>query len=81
MVELSFYLASPDIARRCGVLGQRYVGKDGRVLIDNNDLSMLRLKPSEYVSGITGIEMITEQKADEVISENGYELKNEVNNK
>lgn len=72
MVDISFYLVSREIAVRCELIGQRYVAQDGRFILDNKDLSRLRLTSEEYVNGISNIEMITKKEAEDLIKENKY---------
>lgn len=72
MIDIAYYLATKDIAKRCNLIGKRYMSKDGRFILDNKDLSRLRLTSTEYISGLRGIEMISHQKAQDLIAENGY---------
>ncbi len=72
MIDIAYYLATKDIAKRCNLIGHRYIAKDGRFILDNKDLSRLRLTSTEYISGLQGIEMISQKKAQDLIAENGY---------
>lgn len=72
MIDIAYYLATADIAKRCNLIGKRYMSEDGRFIIDNKDLSRLRLTSVEYVEGIKGIEKITHSKARDLVAENGF---------
>lgn len=73
MVDVAFYLVSEDIARRCGLIGQRYrVGY--KYILDNKDLSRLRLTSDEYVHGLQGIEEISNEEAKRLIVQGGYNM-------
>lgn len=72
MIDIAYYLATKDIAKRCNLIGKRYMSNDGRFILDNKDLSRLRLTSTEYISGLQGIEMISQKKAQDIIAENGY---------
>lgn len=72
MVDVAFYLVTEDIAQRSGLIGQRYITKDGRYILDNKDLSRVRFTTDEYISGLSGVEKISNERAKELIQENGY---------
>ena len=73
MVDSAFFLVSEDIARRCGLIGQRYrVGY--RYILDNKDLSRLRLTSDEFVNGLQGIEKISKEDAKRLIVQGGYNM-------
>lgn len=72
MLDVAFYLVSEDIAQRSGLIGERYITKDGRYILDNKDLSRVRFTTDEYISGLSGVEKITNEQAKELIKENGY---------
>ena len=72
MLDVAFYLVTEDIAQRSGLIGQRYITKDGRYILDNKDLSRVRFTTDEYISGLSGVEKITNERAKELIQENGY---------
>lgn len=72
MVDIAYYLVTKEIAKRCNLIGHRYVAKDGRFILDNNDLSRMRLTTEEFINGIVGAEMISHETARELIAENGH---------
>ena len=74
MVENAFYLVSADIARRSGLINERYRTKRGLYVLDYKDLSRVQFTPEEYISGLQGVEMITAQEAKRLIMENGYKM-------
>lgn len=72
MVDVAFYLATEEIARRSGVMQSRYRVPDGRILLDNKDLSNIRLTTEEYLHGLSGIEQIDKNDAMALVRKNGY---------
>lgn len=73
-IETGFYLVSTDIARRAGLLGKRYVSKDGFFILDNKDLSRIKLNADEYVNGLKGVNKIDEATAKNEIALGGYNM-------
>ena len=74
MIDQAFYLASEEIARRCGLTRERYVTKDGRFVLDNKDLSRIHMTSEEFITGIRGIERVSEEEATAAIAANDYTL-------
>ena len=74
MLETAFYLVTRDIALRSGLIDSRHRVKDGRFVLNDRDLARIRLSTDEYVSGLNGIEKITNSEAKELIKENKYAL-------
>lgn len=72
MVENTIYLATPEVAKRAGVYDTAYVVQDGRFVIDSMDIRHIRLDGMEYVTGIDGIELVSQDQAEQLISENKY---------
>lgn len=68
------FLASADVARRAGAIDTSYRAKDGRFILSEKALRGVRMqmKPEEYVSGLD-VELISEQEAERLIAENGYQ--------
>lgn len=64
---------SEDIARRSGMIGQRYMTKGGRYILSDRDLRSLRLEPLEYIHGID-VEMLSRDEAKTAIAEGGYKM-------
>lgn len=71
-LDTAFYLVTRDIAIRSGLVDVRYRTLDGRFILDNKDLSRVRLTTDEYVSGLAGVEKITEAEAQTLIARGGY---------
>ena len=74
MVEIGFYLVTEAIARRAGVIDSRYRTQDGRFVLDDKDLSFIRLTPDEYLTGLQGIEKVTKQEALSEIQMENYQM-------
>lgn len=74
MVEIAFYLVSEEIARRAGVINSRYRTQDGRYVLDDKDLSYIRLTPDEYISGLKGVERVTKKEAMTEIQKENYQI-------
>lgn len=74
MVENAFYLVSAEIARRSGLINERYRTKNGRYVLDYKDLQRVTFIPEEYVSGLEGVEMITASQAKQEIIDGGYTM-------
>lgn len=71
-LDTAFYLVTRDIAIRSGLVDVRYRTLDGRFILDNKDLSRIRFTTDEYVSGLKGVEKITEAEAQTLIAKGGY---------
>ena len=71
-LDTAFYLVTKDIAIRSGLVDVRYRTLDGRFILDNKDLSRVRFTTDEYVSGLVGVEKITEAEAQTLIAKGGY---------
>lgn len=74
MVDIAFYVVTESIARRSGVIEQRYRTKDGRFILDNKDLSRIRFTTDEYTQGLSGVVRITKQEAYALIRQNNYAM-------
>lgn len=74
MVDTSLYLVTRDIAIRSGVANKRYRVPDGRFVLDNKDLSRIRFTTDEYVSGLKGVEKISDTEAATLIARQGYQM-------
>lgn len=62
---------SRAIAERTGRINSRYRTRDGRYIIDNNDLKRLRLTAEEYITGLKGVERIDDTEAKRLIALGG----------
>lgn len=74
MVDIAFYVVTESIARRSGVIEQRYRTKDGRFILDNKDLSRIRFTTNEYTQGLSGVVRVTKQEAYALIRQNNYAM-------
>ena len=72
------YLVTKDIAIRSGLIESRYRIADGRFVLDNKDLSRVRFTPDEYISGLDGVEKVSEDEAETLIAQNGYQMGEDV---
>ncbi len=73
-MDLKFYAVTEDVARRAGLKDQRYKTRDGRYILDNNDLGRIALTSDEYISGLDGVEAISKDEAKRLIAEGGYTI-------
>lgn len=73
-LETAIYLVSEEIARRSGLTGSRYRTEDGRYLLNDRDLSRVRLTTEEYVSGLRGVEKISVQEAKTLMRQNNFAI-------
>lgn len=73
-VNSAQYLVTREIAQRTGELQNHYRTADGRFILDSRAMSLIRLTPDEYVTGIEGVERITEEQAMTLIAKGGYML-------
>lgn len=74
MIDIAFYLVTKDIAQRAGLVGERYIAPDGRYILDNKDLARIRFTTDEYISGLQGVEKITQAQAKTLIAQGGYNM-------
>lgn len=80
MLDTAIYLVSKEIAIRSGLVNERYRIKDGRFVLNNKDLSRIRLTTNEYISGLQGVEKVDSHVAKSLIEQNGNQLGIENNN-
>ena len=73
-LDIAFYKVSKEIAIRSGLISERYRTTDGCYILDNKDLSRVRFTTDEYISGLSGVERITENEAKELIALGGYKF-------
>lgn len=75
MINSSIYLATRDIAERTGVIASAYRTKDGRYIINHNDLMRVRFSTEELLQGISDkVQQITKEEATSLIQENNYQM-------
>ena len=77
-LDTQLYLVTKDIAIRSGVMQARYRIADGRFVLDNKDLSRVRFTIDEYISGLEGVEKVSDADAQTLIAQNGYKMGEEV---
>lgn len=73
-MQTATYLVTREIALRSGMIDSRYRTADGRFVLNDRDLSRVRFTPDEYVSGLSGVEKITEAEVETLIRQNNYTL-------
>lgn len=75
MKEKIYFTASADLVRRAGIIASRYRTKDGRYVIDGDDLAKVSMvmTPYDYIHGIDVIQ-VSEIEAKNLIAENGYQM-------
>lgn len=71
-LDTAFYLVTKDIAIRSGLVDVRYRTLDNRFVLDNKDLARVRFTTDEYISGLKGVEKISESEAKTLIAKGGY---------
>ena len=75
MINSSIYLATRDIAERTGVIASAYRTRDGRYIINHNDLMRVRFSTEELLQGISDkVQQITKEEATSLIQENNYQM-------
>ena len=78
MIESGQYIVSREIAERSGLLAHRYRTTDGRYILGASDLARVRLTPGEYVTGLRGVERISDGQAKTLIAKGGFVTGDEV---
>ena len=74
MIQSAVYFVTENIAIRSGVIDSRYRIRDGRFVLDNKDLARIRFTTEEYINGLEGVEMVTEERAKEEIYLNNNQM-------
>lgn len=72
-LDSAIYLVTKEIAMRSGVINSRYRVADGRFILSNKDLALVRLTSDEYVNGLQGVELISEAESQRLIAENHFQ--------
>ena len=73
-LDIAFYKVTEDIAKRSGLILERYRTKDMHWILDNKDLGRVRFTSDEYIDGLKGVTKITESEANDLIAENDYKM-------
>ena len=69
MINIAFYKVTREIARRCDLLTERYVTKDGDYILDNRDLARIELTTQEFEDNV---ELLSKEQALQLIEENHH---------
>lgn len=72
-LDTATYLVTRQVAMRSGVINSRYRVADGRFVLSNKDLSLVRLTSDEFLTGLQGVERISEADAQRLIAENKFQ--------
>lgn len=67
------FTVSVEVAQRAGLYGKRYLTPEGRVVLSEADLRLVRMTPEEYVTGIDAV-LITREEKKLLISQGGYRM-------
>ena len=74
-VTSKYYLATPQIAERAGLINARYRVRDGRFILSYQDLKLVRFTSEEMLTGIgQSVQEVQENQARVLIAENGYKI-------
>lgn len=73
MEKETLFSVSADIARRCGLEGERYRIADGRYVLTDKDLQRLRLTTQEFIGGIDAT-LLTDEQAGALIAQAGGQI-------
>ena len=72
-LDTATYLVTREIAMRSGVINSRYRIADGRFVLSNKDLALVRLTSDEFLTGLQGVERVSEGDAQRLIAENKFQ--------
>lgn len=73
MRTASYYKVKPSVAVRAGVASARYRTDDGMMIVNEQDVRMIRLTPEEYLTGVVEA-VLTEEEAKMLIAKGGHKL-------
>lgn len=65
-----YYKVQPSVAERSGVADVRYRTADGMMILNEQDVRMIRLEPEEYLKGVVEA-ILTEEEAAMLIEQGG----------
>lgn len=68
MRTTKYFLVKPGVAERAGVLNQRYHTQDGLMVLNEQDMAKVRLKPEEYLTGVVE-QVVSEDEAAQLIEQ------------
>lgn len=70
MRTTKYYKVQPSVAERSGVADVRYRTADGMMILNEQDVRMIRLEPEEYLKGVVEA-ILTEEEAALLIEQGG----------
>lgn len=73
MRTTKYYKVMPSVAERAGVAEIRYRTEDGMMILNEQDVRMVRLEPEEYLSGVVEA-ILTEEEAALLIEQGGRKM-------
>lgn len=73
MRTTKYYKVQPSVAERSGVADMRYRTADGMMILNEQDVRMIRLEPEEYLTGVVEA-ILTEQEAALLIEQGGRQM-------
>ena len=73
MRTTKYYKVQPSVAERSGVADVRYRTADGMMILNEQDVRMIRLEPEEYLKGVVEA-ILTEEEADLLIEQGGKRM-------
>lgn len=75
MINSTIYIATQDVAERTGFISSRYRTKDGRFILNHQDLRRVSLTTDEVLNGLGDkVQVIDKDVANDLIIENGFAL-------
>lgn len=73
MRTAKYYKVKPSVAERSGVADMRYRTADERMILNEQDVRMIRLEPEEYLTGVVEA-ILTEEEALLLIEQGGKRM-------
>lgn len=73
MRTAKYYKVQPSVAERSGVADMRYRTADGMMILNEQDVRMIRLEPEEYLTGVAEA-ILTEEEAALLIERGGKRM-------
>ena len=73
MRTAKYYKVQPSVAERSGVADMRYRTADGMMILNEQDVRMIRLEPEEYLTGVVEA-ILSEEEAALLIEQGGKQM-------
>lgn len=73
MRTAKYYKVQPSVAERSGVADMRYRTADGMMILNEQDVRMIRLEPEEYLTGVVEA-ILSEEEAALLIEQGGKRM-------